>query len=526
MNGIRYSFTRAQLERIAKRWSLSVEPSDSNDLLEAVDGVCEAYDRVEELAKTTLPDAKPSSLEQIRRGNDAYGAWLWQLERNGEPTKGVLAGRRLVVKDCIAVAGVPMTLGGNFLKDYVPDVDATAVARAREAGAKIVGTAVCEDMCLSGSSFTSVTGAVRNPYDINRSSGGSSSGCAVLVAIREADLALGTDQGGSVRNPAAWSGVCGLKPTFGLIPYTGAFPLEFTLDHIGVLAREASDIADLLDVVAGATETDPRQAHLPRLSSSYTEGLENSLAGLRIGVVQEGFAWPEISDPDTDEACLQAARALETLGAVVEDVSVPMHRHANDLHVPIATEGGLATVFEQNSQGSNRLGYYDPKLARAFSGAIHASIDCLPLNAKISLIAGSLLREATGSSVLAHAENLRGLLRQQYDQILRDYDVLVMPSVPMPAHVLPKTRIPAAEHHRLSFEMHRNNCAQNLTGHPAMSVPCGLVNGLPVGLLVIGRHFDERTVLRVAHQYQAHIYACPSPPDASAQPGEAVTPER
>src|SRR5215210_7218534 len=346
MEDMRDGFIRSQLEQVAQRWSLSFDQQEADALLDAVEGVRVAYARVAALAESSLPGPHPLPVEPALPGGDPYNAWLWRLPAAESGADGVLSGRRLVIKDCIAVAGVPMTLGGSLLKDYVPDVDATAVARARDAGATIVGTAVCEDLCTSGSSFTSVTG--------------------------------------SVRNPAAWSGVCGLKPTFGLVPYTGAFPFEFTLDHIGVLAREASDIADLLDVIAGATETDPRQSHLPALPGSYTEALTQGLSGLRIGVVQEGFAWPEISDPETDDACRRATRALESLGAVVEDVSVPMHRHANDLHVPVASEGSLATVFEQNRQGSNRLGYYDPKLARAFSDALHTSADHLPLNAKIS----------------------------------------------------------------------------------------------------------------------------------------------
>src|SRR5919206_527946 len=528
---MRDGLTRSQVEQVARRWSLSFDQQEADALLDAVEGVRAAYARVAALAESSLPSTHPLPAQPVLPGGDPYNAWLWRLPAAESSADGVLSGRRLVVKDCIAVAGVPMTLGGSLLKDYVSPIDATAVARARgggapgggEAGATVVGTAVCEDLCWSGSSFTSVTGAVRNPYDTERSSGGSTSGCAVLVAIGEADLALGTDQGGSVRNPAAWAGVCGLKPTFGLVPYTGAFPFEFTLDHIGLLAREASDIADLLDVVAGATQTDPRQSHLPALPGSYSETLTQGLSGLRIGVVQEGFAWPDISDPETDDACRRAARELESLGAVVEDVSVPMHRYANDLHVPVASEGSLATVFEQNSQGSNRLGYYDAELARAFSGALRTSADRLPLNAKISLVAGSLLREATGSSVLAQAENLRSILRQQYDQILKDFDVLVMPSVPMPAHALPPARVSPVEHNRISFEMHRNNCAMNLTGHPAISVPCGLVRNLPVGLLVVGRHFDERTVLRVAHQYQSNICPCPSPPGVSARPRSTAT---
>jgi amidase len=519
---VRDGFTRSQLEQVAWRWSLSFDQREADALLDAVEGVRAAYARVAALAESSLPSTHPPPAQPALPGGDPYNAWLWRIPAAESSADGVLSGRRLVIKDCIAVAGVPMTLGGSLLKDYVPDVDATAVARARDAGATIVGTAVCEDLCTSGSSFTSVTGAVRNPYDPERSSGGSTSGCAVLVAVGEADLALGTDQGGSVRNPAAWSGVCGLKPTFGLVPYTGAFPFEFTLDHIGALAREASDIAKLLDAIAGPTETDPRQCHLPASPGSYTETLTQGMSGVRVGVVKEGFAWPGVSDPENDEACQRAVRALKSLGAVVGDVSVPLHRHANELHVPVALEGSLATIFEQNSQGSNRLGYFDPELASAFSNALHTGADHLPLNAKISLLAASVLREATGSSVLAQAENLRGVLRQQYDSALEDFDVLVMPSVPMPAHVLPSARVSPTEHHRISFEMHRNNCALNLTGHPAMNVPCGLVRGLPVGLMIIGRHFDERTVLRVAHQYQSNVYPCPSPPGVSARPGSTA----
>jgi amidase len=409
-----------------------------------------------------------------------------------------------------------MNLGGNLLENYVSAYDATVVARARSAGASVVGTATCEDLCFSGSSFTSASGAVRNPYDLTRSSGGSSSGSAVLVATDDADLAFGTDQGGSVRNPAAWSGVCGLKPTFGLVPYTGAFSLELTLDHVGLLARHAHKIALLLGVVAGPSDTDPRQCGIDRATTSYLEKLDQPLCGLRVGTVQEGFDWPGTSDPESDELVRKATQDLSALGAYCQDVSVPMHRHANDIHVPIMCEGSLATVFEQNGQGSNRLGQYDPELAQAFGNALHAKADYLPVNAKITVAAASLLRESTCSSVFARAENLRRTLCKQYDAALAENDILVMPTVPMPAHPLPSGRLSPVEHHRLAFEMHCNNCAANLTGHPAMSVPCGMIRGLPVGLLIVGRHFDEETVLRVGHQYQLNVFACPTPPIAGS----------
>lgn len=517
-------FTRSRLEQVAQRWSLTFDGQEAEALLDAVAGVRAAYERVAALAEATAP-ARPCPVAPVAAGEDPYNAWLWRLDPGRDGVRaGPLSGRRLVVKDCIAVAGVPMTLGGRLLKDYVPAEDAAAVARARSAGATVLGTATCEDLCCSGSSFTSATGAVRNPYDLERSSGGSSSGCAVLVATGEADLALGTDQGGSVRNPAAWSGVCGLKPTFGLVPYTGAFPFEFTLDHIGLLARRASDLADLLDAVAGPSEADPRQCGISPVSGSYAGSLAQPLSGLRAGVVREGFAWPGASDPESDEVVREAVRALEGLGVTSEEISIPLHRHANDIHVPIASEGSLATVFEQSTQGSNRLGYYDAELARAFSSALATGADRLAINAKIMLVAASLLRSATGGTVLAGAENLRTALRRQYDSALECFDVLVLPAVPMPAHALPAAQLAPAEHHRLSFEMHRNNCGMNLTGHPAMSVPCGLVQGLPVGLLVVGRHFDEATVLRVAHHYQSSVFDCPSPPLLSDAPGARSRP--
>lgn len=506
-------FHRAEIERVMRRWSLSFDAQEADEFLAALDNVRGSYAAVSALAAAQLPPVQARAPDGLRQGRDRYNAWRWQFEplSAGE---GSLSGQRLAIKDCIAVAGVPMTVGGRLLREYVPTADAVVVERARAAGASIAGTATCEDLCCSGSSFTSVTGPVRNPYDPTRSAGGSSSGCAVLVATGEADLALGTDQGGSVRNPAAWSGVCGLKPSYGLVPYAGAFPFEFTLDHVGLIARCAADVAALLEVIAGPSDQDARQAGVPAPAGYSLAG--SDAAGLRIGVVQEGFGWPEVSELAQDRIVQAAVEQLRALGAHIAPVSIPLHRYAKDIHVPIATEGSLATVFEQGSQGSNRLGTYDAELASAVGRAIRANPDDIPLNAKLSLVAGSVLRAKTGGAVLARAQSLRRLLRQQYDQALATHDVLVMPATPMRPHTLPTARLAAAQHNRLSFDMHRNNCAQNLTGHPALSVPCGLLDGLPVGMLLIGRHFDERTLLRTAHQYQSEIYPAPMPPTVAA----------
>jgi len=499
-------------QRAARRWGLDI--SAIEDLGGVLDRARATYARVEALAEM-FPVAKPAQpawrVERVG-GSDPHGAWMYRTEMPaGTAPTGPLAGQRLVVKDAIAVAGVPMTLGGNFLVDFVPSTSALVVERALAAGATLAGTAVCEDLCYSGSSFTSVTGPVRNPYDPLRAAGGSTSGCAVLLATGEADLAFGTDLGGSVRNPAAWCGISALKPSFGVVPYSGAVSTEFSMDHLGLMARTARDIALLLDVVAGASDADPRQAGIGALAGS-AGGADSDISHLRVGILRDGFGWPERSDPRVDAMVREAAVALGRLGAGAAEVSVALYRHATDIHVPISCEGGLATVFEQNTQGSNRHGSFDAELAWAFGQALGTNAANLPLNGKIALIAGTVLRDATKSRTLALAQRLRVLLRAQIDAALRLFDVLVLPAVPMLPHLLPTTALPAAAHQKLAFEMHDNNCAANLTGHPALSVPCGLIDGLPVGMLLLGRHLEDHLLLAVAHQFQQRVFATPSPP--------------
>lgn len=497
------------------RWKLDTSQIAGID--SALDGMRDTYARVEALAGEQLqaPAAAPRWTVERVAGADRLHAWMYRTTPyDASASTGLLAGKRLAVKDSICVADVPMTAGSTILGDYLPARSALAVERAIDAGAELAGTAVCEDLCYSGSSFTSVTGPVLNPYDPQRAAGGSSSGCGALLATGEVDIALGTDLGGSVRNPAAWCGVCALKPTFGLVPYTGALASEFSMDHIGLMARTAGDIALLLDAVAGPCEEDPRQAGVGRLADSSAR-LQADVSTLRIGVVRDGFAWPERSDPRLDEIVRESAAKLGELCASIEEVSIELHRHARDIHVPISCEGGLATIYEQNLQGANHHGYYDPELAFAFGTALETRADSLPLNGKLALLAGTVLRHETKSRVMALAQSLRAKLRAQFEEALGRFDVLVMPTVPMPAHRLPEGPLTTADHQKLAFEMHDNNCATNLTGHPALSVPCGLVDGLPVGMLLIGRHLDDHLLLRVGHHFQERVFAPPSPPDVN-----------
>lgn len=505
----------SEFERLLAHWN--VDPQAIEGLDAILDGMRGTYARVEALAAQHAPAESGAVRWDVERiaGADRYHAWMYRTSlREGAAAAGPLAGLRLVVKDSIAVAGVPMTGGSNFLQGFVPSRSAVAVERALEAGAVLAGTAVCEDLCYSGSSFTSATGPVLNPYDPEKAAGGSTSGCGVLLATGEADLAFGTDLGGSVRNPAAWCGVSALKPTFGLVPYAGAMATEFSMDHLGLMTRTARELALLLDAVAGPSIDDPRQAGVGTLPESSAR-INDDISHLRIGIVRDGFGWPGRSDPRLDRVVRDAANALAGLCAGAGDVSIELHRHARDIHVPISCEGGLATVFEQNLQGSNHAGLYDPDLALAFGRALDANAEKLPLNGKIVLIAGTIMRHETKSRVSALAQALRARLRAQYDEALSRFDVLVMPTVPMLPHRLPTGPLTPAEHQKLAFEMHDNNCAMNLTGHPALSVPCGMLDGLPVGMLLVGRHLDDHLLLRVAHRFQERVFPPPSPPGAT-----------
>ena len=261
------------------------------------------------------PGHRPSANE------NKLGAWYVKTSIKGKPG-GKLAGRRVALKDNICLAGVPMMVGADILEGYVPDVDATVVERILDAGGEIAGKAVCEYYCVSGGSHTSSTGPVQNPRKPGYTTGGSSSGSAALVAAGEVDMAIGGDQAGSIRIPASHCGIVGLKPTFGLVPYTGIAPLEITLDTCGPMTANVRDNALLLEVIAGPDGIDSRQRGVA--AGRYTDALDARREGLAHRRAQGRF-WPSEFRARRRRACPRAAQRLAKLGATVEDVSVPMH---------------------------------------------------------------------------------------------------------------------------------------------------------------------------------------------------------
>src|SRR5919206_4558419 len=274
--------TVEQLRKIAGEYSFHFDEAELESFRELIEVVInDSYQQIDQLAEVEPPPVKYPRSSGYRPGpeENPLNAWYWKCSIKGADS-GPLAGKRIAIKDNTCVAGIPMMNGCAAVEGYVPEFDATVVTRILDAGGEIVGKAVCEDLCFSGGSHTSDTGPVLNPHDPTRSAGGSSSGSAALVAAGECDMAIGGDQGGSIRIPSSYSGAVGLKPTYGLVPYTGVFPIELTLDHVGPIAQSTADCALLLEVIAGPDGLDPRQAAGGR-TEPYTQALTGDAKRLR-----------------------------------------------------------------------------------------------------------------------------------------------------------------------------------------------------------------------------------------------------
>ncbi len=412
---------------------------------------------------------------------------------------GKLLGKRVAVKDTILLAGVPMMAGSSILEGYVPEFDATVVSRVLDAGAEIVGKTHCEDFCLSGSSHTGAKGQIHNPHRHGYSAGGSSSGSAVVVAAGEADMAFGGDQGGSVRIPAAWSGIVGMKPTHGLVPYTGMLQFEVTIDHTGPMTRNVADNALMLEVIAGDDGIDSRCARAP-VPGNYVAALDKGVKGLRIGLVREGFARPE-SEAEVDAAVRAAAERLSALGAVVGEASVPMHSLGPALWTAVAIDGVTQTLLYGDGYGIGRDDLYPASLMDRLHGWPLRGNELSETTKLVGLV-GTYVRRFHGGHFYAKASNLVRRLRDDYNRALSQYDVLLMPTTPMKPTPMPAPGASREEIVGHALAMVGNTCPTNISHHPALSVPCGRLDGLPIGMMLIGRFFDEATLYRVAQAYE------------------------
>jgi amidase len=299
--------------------------------------------------------------------------------------------------------------------------------------------------------------------------------------------------------PASYCGIYGMKATHGLVPYTGVMPIELTIDHTGPMTANVTDNALMLEVLAGPDGLDPRQ-HAGQAAKPYSELMKDGVRGLRIGIVKEGFGWPQ-SDPAVGAKVRKAAEVFTRLGAIVSEVSVPMHSVGPAIWLPIAAEGATQQMMKDNGHGFNWKGLYVTSMVDFHAGWKHRA-DELSETLKLTMVLGEYFIKHYRGHYYAKAQNLARQLTAAYDSALSDVDLLLMPTLPITATPLPAPGASIEEVVTRAFEVLPNTCPFDVTGHPSMSVPCGLIDGLPVGMMLTGRCYDEATIYRAAYAFE------------------------
>jgi amidase len=448
-------------------------------------------------------------------GEDPYNAILrWaEVEADAsERSSELLAGKNIALKDLISVAGLPLTGASEHLEGYLPDEDATVVSRILRAGGRIVAFTNMEGMAFGGGGESGCFGATRNPFDMTRSTSGSSGGSAAALFYDGIDIAFGSDQGGSIRQPASWCGVIGLKPSHGLVPYTGIMSHDPTIDHVGPMARTVSDVALALEAVAGWTADDPRQSSLDQARvGGYTFAVADapdSLAGLRFGVLAEAL----MDDGSADRGAVlegfrEARRKLEALGAELVEISIPSHAVAGSIMFAIMLEGITATL-SGFGEGYHWSGRHSPTMRRAFGEGLRARGEKMPVAYRTAGAVGEFLRVRDFGNIYAVAQNFATTLRSDYDRAFESVDVILMPTTPGTAmELMPDAGI--LERQLRSFTMGSSlgadTPAHNLTGHPALSMPASEAAGMPSGVMLVGPKYSDARLLSVARVWEKQI---------------------
>lgn len=489
------------LETISDYYGFDLTSDELREFQSVVADSMAIYDRLDELADEPLPVKYPRA-DLGHRPVDAdnpLNGWAWKCSVPGAEN-GPLSGRTVALKDNVSLAGVPMMNGSPIMEGFVPGEDATIVTRLLDAGAHIIGKTAVPAFCFDGGGCTGYPEPQAvNPHDPDRLPGASSSGSAVVVVNREVDMAIGGDQGGSIRLPASWSGCYGIKGTHGLVPYTGIFPIEITLDHVGPMARTAEDCARMLEVIAGPDGLDPRQYDVR--TAKYTQALSDNLSGLRIGILREGFGIADVSESDVDSAVRDAVRILEKAGASVSEVSVPMHSDGLALWSAVAFEGATELMVRGDAYGTNWRGHYSTQLMDFYGRARRARGHDFSDTVKATVLAGHYMSEHYNRHYYGKAQNIGRRLAREYDKALEQCDLLVMPTTAMKAVRKPQDKSLGSILAGALGNLH-NTAPFDVSGHPAMNVPVGLSEGLPVGMQLVGKRWDEATVLKAAHAYQ------------------------
>ncbi len=408
----------------------------------------------------------------------------------GEPV-GLLAGIPIGIKDNLCTKGIPTTCASRILQNFVPPYEATVTQKLLDAGAVMVGKTNLDEFAMGGSTETSAFQRTANPWDLERVPGGSSGGSAAAVAAGECTVALGSDTGGSIRQPASFCGIVGMKPTYGLVSRYGLVAFASSLDQVGPFGRCVEDTAILLGAIAGH---DPQDSTSLKVEiPDYTQFLKPDLTGKKVGVIQETFG--EGLDPEVGAAVQTAIQQLKALGAEVQEISCPRFRYGIAAYYIIAPSEASANLARYDGvkygtriEGDNLIEMYTRTRAEGFGAEVKRRI----------MIGTYALSAGYYDAYYLKAQKVRTLIKQDFDRAFEQVDVLVCPTAPSTAFKAGAKSDPLS-----MYLVDLMTIPVNLAGLPAMSVPCGFDSeGMPIGLQIIGGVLREDTVLQVGYAYE------------------------
>ncbi|MER2261053.1 MAG: Asp-tRNA(Asn)/Glu-tRNA(Gln) amidotransferase subunit GatA [Psychrobacillus sp.] len=468
-----FKHSAVELQDLIKKKEVSIEEltAESYKRINKVDGEVQAFLALNEEQAT----AQAKEMDQV------------PFEE-----RGPLFGMPIGVKDNIVTEGIETTCASKILEGFNPIYDATVVHKLRDAGLVTIGKLNMDEFAMGSSNENSAFKNTRNPWNLNHVPGGSSGGSAAAVAAGEVPFSLGSDTGGSIRQPASFCGVVGMKPTYGRVSRFGLVAFASSLDQIGPVTRNVEDNAFLLEAISGLDASDSTSADVE--VPSFTRSLTGDIKGLRIAVPKEylGQGVGEASK----QAVLDALKVLESLGATWEEVSLPHSKYAlaayyllssSEASSNLARFDGIRYGFRADNV-ENLMELYKETRAQGFGDEVKRRI----MLGTYSLSAGSY------DAYYRKAQQVRTLIKQDFDNVFDKYDVIIGPTTPTPAFKI-------GENVKDPLTMYANDILTipvNLAGVPGISIPCGFSDGLPLGLQIIGKYFDEATIYRVAHAYE------------------------
>lgn len=469
---------------VFERTSAQLQESLKSGELTIADLTKEAFDRIEKL------DGDVQAFLALNK--EQATAKAAELDQVPFEERGPLFGMPIGVKDNIVTEGLETTCASKILEGFMPIYDATIVKKLRDAGMITVGKLNMDEFAMGSSNENSAYKTTKNPWNLSHVPGGSSGASAAAVAAGEVPFSLGSDTGGSIRQPAAYCGVVGMKPTYGRVSRFGLVAFASSLDQIGPITRNVKDNALLLEAISGVDEMDSTSADVP--VPNYAAALDGNIKGLKIAIPKE-FLGEGVGEA-AKQSVLDALEVLKGLGATVEEVSLPHSKYALAAYYILSSSEASSNLSRfdgirygyRSENAKNLLELYKQSRAEGFGDEVKRRI----MLGTYSLSAG------TYDAYYKKAQQARTLIKADYDKVFENYDVIIGPTAPTPAFAI-------GANIDDPMTMYANDILTipiNLAGVPAISVPCGFENGLPLGLQIIGKHFDEETLYRVAYAYE------------------------